>query len=84
MFRSALDALGVLREMKDNGVALHMIGLRDTTTNGVSKHIASQCTRVEFVTMNNLDKSTDTIEFCCQSTDWITVTARYETGPTEA
>jgi putative DNA-invertase from lambdoid prophage Rac len=38
MFRSALDALGVLQEMKDNGVALHMIDLGgDTTTNGVSE-----------------------------------------------
>jgi DNA invertase Pin-like site-specific DNA recombinase len=38
MFRSALDALGVLQTMKDNGVALHMIDLGgDTTTNGVSK-----------------------------------------------
>jgi putative DNA-invertase from lambdoid prophage Rac len=38
MFRSALDALGVLQQMKDNGIALHMIDLGgDTTTNGVSK-----------------------------------------------
>jgi putative DNA-invertase from lambdoid prophage Rac len=38
MFRSALDALGVLQTMKDNGIALHMIDLGgDTTTNGVSK-----------------------------------------------
>ena len=38
MFRSALDALGVLKEMKDAGIALHMIDLGgDTTTNGVCK-----------------------------------------------
>jgi putative DNA-invertase from lambdoid prophage Rac len=38
MFRSALDALGVLQQMKDSGIALHMIDLGgDTTTNGVSK-----------------------------------------------
>jgi putative DNA-invertase from lambdoid prophage Rac len=38
MFRSALDALGVLEQMKEAGIALHMIDLGgDTTTNGVSK-----------------------------------------------
>ena len=38
MFRSALDALGVLKDLKDHGIALHMIDLGgDTTTNGVSK-----------------------------------------------
>ena len=38
MFRSALDALGILAKMKDAGIALHMIDLGgDTTTNGVSK-----------------------------------------------
>lgn len=38
MFRSALDALGVLQKLKDNSIALHMIDLGgDTTTNGVSK-----------------------------------------------
>jgi putative DNA-invertase from lambdoid prophage Rac len=38
MFRSALDALGILAKMKAAGIALHMIDLGgDTTTNGVSK-----------------------------------------------
>jgi DNA invertase Pin-like site-specific DNA recombinase len=38
MFRSALDALGVLADLKAKGVALHMIDLGgDVTTNGVSK-----------------------------------------------
>ena len=38
MFRSALDALGVLAKLKAAGIALHMIDLGgDTTTNGVSK-----------------------------------------------
>jgi DNA invertase Pin-like site-specific DNA recombinase len=38
MFRSALDALGVLGQLKENGVSLHMIDLGgDTTGNGVSK-----------------------------------------------
>jgi putative DNA-invertase from lambdoid prophage Rac len=38
MFRSALDALGVLAKLKGAGIALHMIDLGgDTTTNGVSK-----------------------------------------------
>jgi DNA invertase Pin-like site-specific DNA recombinase len=38
MFRSALDALGVLGMLKDRGVSLHMIDLGgDTTGNGVSK-----------------------------------------------
>lgn len=38
MFRSALDALGVLADLKAQGVALHMIDLGgDVTTNGVSK-----------------------------------------------
>jgi DNA invertase Pin-like site-specific DNA recombinase len=38
MFRSALDALGVLGQMKQRGIALHMIDLGgDTTGNGVSK-----------------------------------------------
>jgi DNA invertase Pin-like site-specific DNA recombinase len=38
MFRSALDALGVLAKLKTAGIALHMIDLGgDTTTNGVSK-----------------------------------------------
>ena len=38
MFRSAIDALGVLEKLKAAGIALHMIDLGgDTTTNGVSK-----------------------------------------------
>jgi putative DNA-invertase from lambdoid prophage Rac len=38
MFRSALDALDVLRRLKQAGVSLHMIDLGgDTTGNGVSK-----------------------------------------------
>jgi DNA invertase Pin-like site-specific DNA recombinase len=38
MFRSALDALGVLAELKERGVALHMIDLGgDVTGNGISK-----------------------------------------------
>lgn len=38
MFRSAIDALGVLQSLKDRGVSLHMIDLGgDTTGNGVSK-----------------------------------------------
>src|SRR6476620_7401031 len=38
MFRSALDALDVLGQMKQHGIALHMIDLGgDTTGNGVSK-----------------------------------------------
>src|SRR5664279_186749 len=38
MFRSALDALGVLADLKKRGVALHMIDLGgDVTTNGISK-----------------------------------------------
>jgi putative DNA-invertase from lambdoid prophage Rac len=38
MFRSALDALAILAQMKNAGIALHMIDLGgDTTTNGVSK-----------------------------------------------
>jgi DNA invertase Pin-like site-specific DNA recombinase len=38
MFRSALDALGVLGKLKADGVSLHMIDLGgDTTGNGVSK-----------------------------------------------
>lgn len=38
MFRSAIDALGVLQRLKDAGVSLHMIDLGgDTTGNGVSK-----------------------------------------------
>ena len=38
MFRSALDALAVLGELKGRGVSLHMIDLGgDTTGNGVSK-----------------------------------------------
>src|SRR3984885_8922709 len=38
MFRSALDALGVLAQIKERGVSLHMIDLGgDTTGNGISK-----------------------------------------------
>jgi len=38
MFRSALDALGILKELIDRGVALHMIDLGgDVTGNGISK-----------------------------------------------
>ena len=38
MFRSALDALDILGQLKDRGVALHMIDLGgDVTGNGVSK-----------------------------------------------
>lgn len=38
MFRSALDALGVLGELKSRGVSLHMIDLGgDVTGNGISK-----------------------------------------------
>jgi len=38
MFRSALDALGVLGRLRDQGVALHMIDLGgDVATNGISK-----------------------------------------------
>ena len=38
MFRSALDALGVLGELKKGGVSLHMIDLGgDVTANGISK-----------------------------------------------
>ncbi|WP_428377967.1 recombinase family protein [Lichenicoccus sp.] len=38
MFRSALDALGVLGELKARGVSLHMIDLGgDVTGNGISK-----------------------------------------------
>jgi DNA invertase Pin-like site-specific DNA recombinase len=40
MFRSALDALAVLGELKMRGVSLHMIDLGgDTTGNGVSKFV---------------------------------------------
>ena len=38
MFRSALDALDVLADLKKRGIALHMIDLGgDVSTNGVSK-----------------------------------------------
>jgi putative DNA-invertase from lambdoid prophage Rac len=38
MFRSALDALGVLADLKARGVSLHMIDLGgDVTGNGISK-----------------------------------------------
>jgi putative DNA-invertase from lambdoid prophage Rac len=38
MFRSALDALDVLRQLKDRGVSLHMIDLNgDVTGNGIAK-----------------------------------------------
>jgi putative DNA-invertase from lambdoid prophage Rac len=38
MFRSALDALAVLGQLKDRGVSLHMIDLGgDVTGNGISK-----------------------------------------------
>jgi putative DNA-invertase from lambdoid prophage Rac len=38
MFRSALDALGVLGSLKDKGISLHMIDLNgDVTGNGISK-----------------------------------------------
>src|SRR5271166_1888927 len=38
MFRSALDALGVLAKLKDGGISLHMIDLGgDVTGNGISK-----------------------------------------------
>jgi putative DNA-invertase from lambdoid prophage Rac len=38
MFRSALDALGVLADLKDRGISLHMIDLgSDVTGNGISK-----------------------------------------------
>jgi putative DNA-invertase from lambdoid prophage Rac len=38
MFRSALDALGVLKDLKAKGVSLHMIDLGgDVTGNGISK-----------------------------------------------
>jgi DNA invertase Pin-like site-specific DNA recombinase len=38
MFRSALDALGVLADLKTAGVSLHMIDLGgDVTSNGISK-----------------------------------------------
>ena len=38
MFRSALDALGVLGRLKERGVSLHMIDLGgDVTANGISK-----------------------------------------------
>src|SRR5215469_8428917 len=38
MFRSAVDALNVLQELKDRGVSLHMIDLGgDVTSNGISK-----------------------------------------------
>jgi len=38
MFRSASDALGTLKELKDQGVALHMIDLGgDVCGNGISK-----------------------------------------------
>jgi putative DNA-invertase from lambdoid prophage Rac len=38
MFRSALDALGVLTDLKNRGIALHMIDLGgDVSTKGVSK-----------------------------------------------
>ena len=38
MFRSALDALGVLADLKKRGIALHMIDLGgDVISNGVSK-----------------------------------------------
>jgi putative DNA-invertase from lambdoid prophage Rac len=38
MFRSSLDALNVLGDLKDRGVALHMIDLGgDVTGNGISK-----------------------------------------------
>lgn len=38
MFRSALDALGILAKLKEQGVSLHMIDLGgDVTGNGISK-----------------------------------------------
>lgn len=38
MFRSALDALGVLADLKEHGISLHMIDLGgDVTGNGISK-----------------------------------------------
>src|SRR3978361_49003 len=42
MFRSALDALGVLADLKERGVALHMIDLGgDVTGNGISKLVVT-------------------------------------------
>ncbi len=39
-FRSAADALAVLEEFKDQGIALHMIDLGgDVTGNGISKMV---------------------------------------------
>jgi DNA invertase Pin-like site-specific DNA recombinase len=38
MFRSALDALAILGDLKERGIALHMIDLQgDVTSNGISK-----------------------------------------------
>src|SRR3978361_325093 len=38
MFRSALDALGVLADLKERGISLHMLDLGgDVTGNGISK-----------------------------------------------
>lgn len=38
MFRSALDALDVLAQLKDKGISLHMVDLQgDVTSNGISK-----------------------------------------------
>src|SRR3954468_2835290 len=38
MFRSALDALDVLRQLKERGISLHMVDLGgDVTGNGISK-----------------------------------------------
>lgn len=38
MFRSALDALGVLADLKARGISLHMVDLQgDVTSNGISK-----------------------------------------------
>jgi DNA invertase Pin-like site-specific DNA recombinase len=38
MFRSALDALAVLADLKERGISLHMVDLDgDVTTNGISK-----------------------------------------------
>lgn len=38
MFRSALDALDVLAQLRDRGIALHMVDLGgDVATNGISK-----------------------------------------------
>jgi putative DNA-invertase from lambdoid prophage Rac len=63
MFRSALDALGVLTTLKDHSISLHMIDLcGDVTGNGISKLVFTILSAVAEAERDRIRERVSTVE----------------------